>query len=199
VGLTHCFIKRNPAFCVCYGLALGGDSGLKLSDLFVQLQPARVWYFPDSIEKLYSVIRPAAQSSYIRENKACRPRLSASPSASVLRPAASLRRPVPCQLAFSRLLHQFPLRHAAPAQTSIADGRGHRRKAHHSGYSAWSIGVCPARTCYNGNGRKAYCSACSPRRTATSRNPHILPARKKSVSYRPCTSCGGLLSAPAPD
>ena len=84
------------------------------------------------------------------------------------------------------------------APTSIADGRGHRRKAHHSGYSAWSIGVCPVRTCYNDNGRKACCSACSPHRTATSRNPHILPIRKKSVLYRPCIFCGGLLSAPVP-
>ena len=51
---------------------------------------------------------------------------------------------------------------------------------------------------FNDNGRKACCSACSPHRTATSRNPHILPIRKKSALYHPCTSCGGLLSAPVP-
>src|SRR5699024_10631336 len=125
------------------------------------------------------------------------PIFSASPLCSPLRLASFLRRPVPCHwhlTAASRAV----LHHAVPAPTNIADGRGHRRKAHHSGYSAWSIGVYPVRTCYNDNGRKACCSACSPHRTATSRNPHILPIRKKSALYHPCTSCGGLLSAPVP-
>src|SRR5699024_2852264 len=112
-------------------------------------------------------------------------RLSASPLCSTLRLASFLRRPVPCHWRLTAA-SKAVLHHAVPAPTSIADGRGHRRKAHHSGDNAWSIGVCPVRTCYNDNGRKACCSACSPHRTTTSRNPNILPIRKKSVLYRPC-------------
>ena len=52
-------------------------------------------------------------------------------------------------------------RPAVPAQTSIADGKGHRRKAHHSGYSAWNTGAILARTCYNGSGHRDFCSDCS--------------------------------------
>ena len=62
------FHQGNPFFCVCGVLAFSGDSGLKLFNLCVQFSLFAL-YFPDSIEKLYSVIRPAAQSSYIRANR----------------------------------------------------------------------------------------------------------------------------------
>ena len=39
------------------------------SSIFSSSSACSLWYFPDSIEKLYSVIRPAAQSSYIRANR----------------------------------------------------------------------------------------------------------------------------------
>ena len=130
------------------------------------------------MEKLYSVIRPAAQSSYIRQT-GYRLRLSALPLSSTLRLASFLRRPVPCHwhlTAASRAV----LHHAVPAPTSIADGRGHRRKAHRSGYSGmehWRV-PCPY-LLDNDNDRKACCSACSPHRTATSPQSDIFTNPEK--------------------
>ena len=50
---------------------------------------------------------------------------------------------------------------------------GHRRKAHHSGYTAWNTGAILARTCYNGSGHRDFCSGCSYHRPATSRSPDV--------------------------
>ena len=103
-----------------------------------------------------------------------------SPLCSTLRPS-SFTAACPLSLAFnSRFKSRSSSCCTSPDQYCRREG--HRHKAHHSGYSAWSIGVCPVRTCYNDNGRKACCSTCFPHRTATSRNPHILPIGKICVA-----------------
>ncbi len=143
------------------------------------------------------MIRPAAQSSYIRANKVS---TSAFRFSAFFSSAACffLAAACPLSVAFNSC---FKSRSSSccTSPDQYCRRRGHRHKAHHNGYSAWSIGVCPARTCYNDNGRKACCSACSPHRTATSRNPHILPIRKNlrcTILALPAAVCYLLLYLP---
>lgn len=74
----------------------------------------------------------------------------------------------------------------------------YRCTAHHIEYSAWNIGEGPVRFCCNGNSRRAFCSAYSYHRPSTSRNPHILQARKRFALFRLSVFYGDEQSAPAP-
>ena len=140
-------------------------------------------------------MRPTDQSSYILANRL---------STSALRFVAFLSSAVCFFLTVLRFFHwhlvnaaRVYLHPAVLAATSTALLSEHRCTAHHTEYSAWNTGEGPVRFCCNGNSRRAFCSAYSYHRPSTSRNPHILQARKRFALFRLSVFYGDEQSAPA--
>lgn len=84
--------------------------------------------------------------------------------------------------------------------TSIADGKGHRHKAHHSECNEPNNTLCQTvrSNCKKSN-CKGFCSVRWFRTGATSRSLRILPVRRKSAcsgSFAVC-ACSGFVLAPA--